>query len=906
MSTPLPDEPLREDIRLLDGLLDQVLSEQGAPQLPARVQQVRDLARARHDGDAAADAALVTELATLDPAAARELTRAFSSYFALANLAEQVDRLRRRREQSRAGRPPQPGSLAAVVHDLAAQGLDREQVLAALRALEVMPVFTAHPTRATRRTLLAKSQRMARVLALRLDHTDPTPREAARQRADLRRQIELAWQTDEQPTARPTVADEVEYVLFHLVEVIYRVLPDFYESLAAALDSAYGPGAGRDLPCPLVRFGTWVGGDMDGNPNVGPETITLTLERQRRLILARYRDEVATLSDELSQSEDRVRIDPAVTQRLDEYRALLPAAAAALPRRSADMPYRLLLRLVQARLEAALNDAPGAYAGADELLADVRLVAASLDAPGGGHGGLDLVRALERRVLTFGFHLATLDLRQDAEVHRRAVGVLLGEPDFAARPAPARAAALRRALAGTAPVGAAREDSDADAELARCLDVLRTAGAMRRRHGPRALGPYIISMAQGADDVLAVLLLARQAGLVDDGGHVDLDVAPLFETVDDLEHAGATLDDLLRDAICREHLRGRGDRLLVMLGYSDSSKISGLLASRWALYNVQSDLAARADAAGVELTFFHGRGGTVSRGGSKPREAVLADPCGALRGRLRLTEQGEIVHLKYGLRGIAGRTLELLTGAVLETTVLCSPRSRPEPAWVAVLELAARAGREDYRRLVHEHADFHDYFRGATPIDVIERLAIGSRPPSRRSGRGVENLRAIPWNFAWTQNRHLLTAWYGVGRGLTEAAAAHGEQTLLDMAAGWPFFANLLADLAMVLAKADVEIAARYAALAGPAGAEVFPIVRSRWDETREWVLRLRDEDELLDREPALQRSLRQRAPVIDPLGLLQVDLLARWRAGDRQDAALESALFETVRGIAQGLQNSG
>ena len=530
---------------------------------------------------------------------------------------------------------------------------------------------------------------------------------------------------------------------------------------------------------------------------------------------------------------------------------------------------------------------------------------------------------------TFGFHLATLDLRQDSEVHRRAAGRLLEEADFAARPAPARAAALRRALgdavtaattmttvaptataATSTPATAAPPSRDADtaadAELHRCLDVLRTAAAMRRRHGPSALGPYIISMAQGADDILAVLLLARAAGLVAADGHVDLDIAPLFETVDDLERAAATLDDLLRDAICREHLRARGDRLLVMLGYSDSSKISGLLASRWALYNVQSDLAARADAAGIGLTFFHGRGGTVSRGGSKPREAVLADPCGALRGRLRVTEQGEIVHLKYGLRGIAGRTLELLAGAVLETTVLCSPRSRPRPEWVAVMEAAARAGRDDYRRLVHDHADFHDFFRGATPIDVIERLAIGSRPPSRRSGRGVENLRAIPWNFAWTQDRLLLPAWYGVGRGLTEAAAAHGEPVLQDMAREWPFFANLLADLAMVLVKADIGIAARYAALAGPAGAAVFPIVRSRWEETREWVLRLRDEDELLDREPALQGSLRRRGPVIDPLCLLQVDLLARWRAGDRQDAALESALFETVRGIAQGLQNSG
>jgi phosphoenolpyruvate carboxylase len=895
------DQALQDDVRLLGGLLEQVLSDLGGPPLLARVESVRGTARARRDGDPAADAELVRQLAGLSPAAAGVLTRAFSSFCSLVNLAEQVHRLRRRREQSREGGRPQPGSLAAVMRDLAAQGLGLWQVREALSVMEVTPVFTAHPTRAMRRTLLAKSQRMARTLSIRLDQTDPTLRETARQRDELRRQIELAWQTDEQPGARPTVADEVEYVLFHLIEVIYRILPGFYESVGQALEDAYGPGAGQELPCPLVRFGSWVGGDMDGNPNVGPQTIRATLERQRRLILGRYRDEVAALCEELSQSRNRVRVAAEVLQRVEEYRALLPATAAVLPRRSADMPYRLLLRLMQGRLEASLADVPGAYLGADELLADLRLILDSLAAPGGGGGGFALLKALERCVLTFGFHLATLDLRQDSELHRRVAGRVLGDEAFASRPAAERAARLHAALEQADP-----PSLPDDEETTRCLDVLRTMGEMRRRHGPRALGPYIISMAQGADDVLALLLLARRAGLVGANGAADLDVTPLFETVDDLERAPATVDGLLKDPICREHLASRGDRLLVMLGYSDSSKISGIMASRWALYQVQEELASLADDAGVQLTFFHGRGGTVGRGGSKPRAAVLADPCGALRGRLRLTEQGEIVHTKYGLRGIADRTLELLTGAVLETTVLCSPRSRPEPPWVAVMDLAASTGRADYQQLVHDHPAFHDYFRLATPIDVIERLEIGSRPASRRGGRGVENLRAIPWVFAWTQNRHLLPAWYGVGRGLTEAAAVHGPQTLQAMAARWPFFANLLSDLAMVLAKADLEIAARYAELAGAAGQEVFPIIRERWLETQEWVLRLRDEAVLLDREPALQSSIRLRNPYVDPVSVLQVDLLARWRATDRQDAELERALFETVRGIAQGLQNTG
>ena len=900
------DQALRDDVRLLGGILGQVLSDLGGPPLLERVEGARRLARDRREHDAAAETELVRRLSGQSPAAARELTRAFSSFFALVNLAEQVHRIRRRREQSREGRPPQAGSLAAVLRELAGQGVGLAQVRETLARLEVMPVFTAHPTRATRRTLLAKSQRMARSLLIRLDQDDPTPREAARVRADLRRQIELAWQTDEQPTARPTVAEEAEYVLFHLVEVVYQILPGFYESLAQALDEAYGPGAGQDLPCPLVRFGTWVGGDMDGNPNVGPQTIRDTLERQRRLILGRYQADLAQLCEEMSQSQSRVRVSTELLERVQAYRVLLPATAERLPRRSADMPYRLLFRLMQARVEAALTEGVGAYQSAQELLADLRLAQASLLAPGGGAGGAHLLLALERRVLTFGFHLATLDLRQDAELHRRVAGRLLGREDFPARPATERAELLRAALSAEAGGAAAVAPLESDEETGRCLDVLRTLAAMRQRHGDGALGPYIISMAQGADDVLALLLIARRAGLAGVDGALALDVAPLFETVDDLERAEATVASLLTDPVCRGHLRSRGDRLLVMLGYSDSSKISGIAASRWALYRVQETLAARADEAGIELSFFHGRGGTVGRGGSKPRAAILADPCGALRGRLRLTEQGEIVHTKYGLRGIAERTLELLTGAVLETTVLCSPRSHPEPGWVRAMDTLAAAGRADYQMLVHDHPAFHDYFRLATPIDVIERLEIGSRPASRRSGRGVENLRAIPWVFAWTQNRHLLPAWFGVGRGLEQAAAETGAETLQAMAARWPFFANLLADLAMVLSKADLEISARYAELAGEAGLEIFPIIRQRWVETRDWVLRLRDEDELLDREPALKRSIRLRNPYVDPMSLLQVDLLARWRATGRQDGELERALFETVRGIAQGLQNTG
>jgi phosphoenolpyruvate carboxylase len=387
---------------------------------------------------------------------------------------------------------------------------------------------------------------------------------------------------------------------------------------------------------------------------------------------------------------------------------------------------------------------------------------------------------------------------------------------------------------------------------------------------------------------------------------VAIDVAPLFETVADLDLAGATLERLLSDPLYRAHVAARGDRQIVMLGYSDSSKESGLAASRWALYRAESALSAAAEQAGVELTLFHGRGGTPSRGGSKPRAGILAQPPGVMKGRLRVTEQGEIIHAKYGLRGIALRTLELMTGAVLEASALDPDRREAKAGWRDAMDTVAAESRSVFRGLVYDDPDFLPYFRQATPIDVIERLEIGSRPASRRSGGGIESLRAIPWVFSWMQNRHLLPGWYGVGRGLEAALAAHGEATLRDMAQEWPFFTNLLADVEMALAKSDMGIAGRYARLAGEVGARLFPGIRAEHERTAGLICRLLGTGEILEHEPVLQRSIRLRNPYVDPISVLQVDLLERWRAEDRSDADLEAALKVTVRGIARGMQNTG
>lgn len=895
------DRALRADVHLLGAMLGETIRAFGGEELYERVETVRRASIRLRGGDGDAAAELSSALDGLPPALARELTRAFSTYFSLANMAEQVQRIRRRREQQRPGHPPQPGSLLAAVASLKERGLPLEAVRETLGRLRIEPVFTAHPTRAVRRSLLAKSQRIARALVDRLEQPDPTPGEARRIEERLRTEIEQIWQTGEQPMARPTVSDEVEYVLFYIAEVIYRVVPGFYEALEAALEEVYGPGSGAGLPASLVRFGTWVGGDMDGNPNVGPETMLATLSRQREVVLGLYETEAKRLYGQFSQTIGRATVSPAVVARARECARLDLPGRAALPGRYADMPYRGILLAIRGRLEATRLEHGPVYDGPQELRADLALIEESLTAAGGG-GALSLVRRLLRRVDTFGFHLAALDVRQDSLVHRRAAGRLLGIEGFADLPRDERARRLDAALAQPDPA----DEPPHDDELVLTLETLRTVRTARRRFGVEAVGPYIVSMAQGPDDALALLLLARRAGLVEDSGAVPLDIAPLFETVDDLENARATLSALLADERYRAHLARRGMKQLVMLGYSDSSKISGLPASRWALYRAQEELVAVAEAAGVTLSFFHGRGGTVGRGGGKPRQAILADPCGALQGRLRLTEQGEIVHGKYGLRGIAERTLELMGGAVLETTALCSPRSRPLPEWTAAMDTVAGEGRAAWNALVREDAAFFDYFREATPIDVIERLQIGSRPASRRSGRGVENLRAIPWVFAWTQSRHGLPGWYGLGEGLAAAERSHGPAALRTMAADWPFFATMLADVEMVLAKADMGIAERYSGLAGAEGARLFARVRDSFEDTRARVLALREGRELLEREPALRRSIELRNPYVDPMSRLQVDLLARWRASGREDRDLELALFDTVRGIARGMQNTG
>ncbi|WP_426702101.1 phosphoenolpyruvate carboxylase [Rhodanobacter sp. Col0626] len=890
-----PDGPLREDVGRLGAMVGRMLAEQGGSALFERVEQVRTAAiRRRREGDSMDE--LAGSLAGLDAVAAEALARAFATYFQAVNTAEQVHRIRRRRDYQREGSAPQPESLLDVLGQLKAQGVAADELLGWLDRLWIEPVFTAHPTEAVRRSLLEKEQAIVRSLIDGFDR-ERTPQERKEDDDRIYMALSSGWQTAEASSVRPTVQDEHHHVGFYLANPLYRIVPALYESLADALQSVYGVAV--KLP-QFLGFATWVGGDMDGNPNVGADTIAASLSTQRAHVLEHYVADVSSLARLLSQTEGRVKVDPRLQERLDDYRSRFPAAAQRVRPRHADMPYRSLLTVIGARLEATQQDDHSeGYTSKAELLDDLQLIAASLVDHGGLHAGAYAVQRLIRRVRTFGLHLARLDVRQDSRVHDDALAELQGDTEWPQREPGERTQRLRDYASGEVrfPIS--------HAEVVMSLyDVFATLGDARRRYGRDAVGLYIISMARSAADVLAVLALARYGGLVEDNA-VPLNVAPLFETVDDLKNAPDTLRALLDDPVYRRHLAARNDQQWVMLGYSDSGKDGGTLASRWGLQRAQVELLEVANAAGIQLAFFHGRGGSASRGGARITPALMSSPRGAVAGVLRVTEQGEVIHRKYGIRALALRNLEQTVGAVLRASLRPRETEPREERWREQMNTLSANSRKTYRAFV-EHEHFVDYFRTATPIDVIEQMTLGSRPASRRSMLGVHDLRAIPWVFAWTQCRSILPGWYGLGSALEQGAQQFGEAALVEMARDWPFFNNLLDDVEMVLAKCDLDIAEAFSKLSGPLHGEFFGLVRSEFERTRHWLLRLKGSDALLQGNPRLAASIHLRNPYVDPMSLLQVDLLQRWRAGERSDDTLLQALVACVNGVSQGLQNTG
>ncbi len=1007
-------DPLRREVRLLGALLGQVLVEQGGPELLDLVERVRGRAIALRSGpDPEKRRRLAEDFDNLDLATAEQLARAFTRYFQLVNLAEEKQRVRALRRRERMTSDGYVGgSVGAAVRELAARGWDRSQIEAFLTGLSIHPVLTAHPTEARRRTFLVALRHVYSLLD-RLDDPRLSPREDREVRRRLREAITILWQADDLREIRPSPLDEVRSAMVFFDATLFGVAPRVLRALDAALDmvpdlapdqatgaagpdrpprAAYlaalrgGADAGRTgtrppRVTPFLRWGTWIGGDRDGNPNVTAAVSRATLRIQADHVLRAYEHVAERLLQTVALSTSGRDVPPDLDAWLGVEAARHPEAARELSRRFAAEPFRRAfgfigerLRHTRARLVgvgfsadpapltddlatssradrglariAASDGAPGTrravgpetaggldaasgpaasgpaaagagqadrgYASPEELLADLRMIQAALAAAGAGRVAWGDVQEFVWQVQTFGFHLAELEIRQHAAVHEAALAVL-------------RAGGDRRA------------EASPGVPVEEVLDTFRAIGELQAVFGEEACRRYVISFTRGPEDVLAVLELARFADPW--GGLTDrLDVVPLFESLDTLQAAGPLLRALLRDPIYRAHLDRRGRRQEVMLGYSDSNKESGFLAASWALHRAQAALAAAAAEEGIELTLFHGRGGAIGRGGGPTNRAILAMAAGSVRGRLKHTEQGEVIAAHYGNPAIALRELEQAVHAVIGAS---TPEHDGRVAlgaerWGAAMDELAEVARVAYRALVWDEPAFAAYFAAATPISEISGLKIGSRPAARaRTGdaaagaRGfiaadgtapslgsssLENLRAIPWVFAWSQSRAFVPGWFGLGTALHAFRRRHGEAGLRDlreMYRSWPFFTSTLDNAEMVLAKVDLGVAASYANLARdvPRATRFWETIREEYERSVAGLLAVTGRARLLDGSPVVQRSIELRNPYVQPLSEVQVRLLARLRALPAGDPARERILRVvqlTVNGVAAGLQGTG
>lgn len=892
------DKALRDDVRRLGRLVGQLVEEQGGEALFDLVEAARRAAIAHREGDSEATRRLGELIAELAPQTASEFIRAFSTYFQMVNTAEQVHRIRRRRAYLKDSNKAQPYGVLDTLRRLKAKGVGREDVQQALERVEFEPVFTSHATEVTRRTLLRKQHSIAKRLVQMIDPY-LTPQELNSLIGQIRLDMTTGWQTEDH-TDTPDLGDEAEHVLFFMTDVLYRVIPPFYQGIESALAETYDEDALRVHVPVLVRFGSWIGGDMDGNPDVTGKRIRAMLARHRSLVLDQYYDECHDLARNLSQTESRIGVSNELRDRTAFYASHFPKAAHAVPSRHRKMPYRVFLRLVAARLSSTYNDDAFPYESPDEFSADIELIADSLRANHGQHAGLFAINRLLRRVQTFGFHMATLDVRQRSDVHMRVVAEGLDEPVWDKFTSARATIRIKDALERRESPG-----GSLSSEARRTLSVFQAIAHCRRKYGKLSIGPYIVSGATGPEDVLSVLLLARWGHLGPKNQDVPLDIAPLFETVQDLENAASIMGSLLGDERYRHHLRARGDRQIVMIGYADSKHDGGVMSAAWTMHKAQKALLETARSFGIALTVLHGRGGTISRAGRRINDAVIATATGSNPAPLRMTEPGERIRAKYGLRGIAIRTLEQTIGALLEVSAIPPESHTHEPEWAEIMQQIADSSREAFHRLVDFSGDFARYYRLATPIDVIERLnLISDRDHAEEDDSAQTSARR--WEFAWVQNRCLLTAWYGFASGVGAALEQHGEDAVRAMFDAWPFARVLIADIELSLAKSDIEIAERYSELAGELHAKFYPGIRAEYNRSVEFVLRLTGQSELLESAPNLSRAIRLRNPYVDPMSFLQVDLLQRWRRTGSQDGAMLKALRASINGIAHGLQNTG
>ena len=903
---------LSDDIFLLGDILGDVIQRLAGDEMFATEEEARALGKAfRAEGDAAGDRlALLVAGASIDEA--NVLVRAFTNYFQLVNLAEDNERIRRIRARELATHPaPRRGSIREAVGILRDQGMGAAGMQALLANASVRLVLTAHPTEARRRTVIDKLARVFTVIR-DLDERQMMPLEIERTRTRLAATIAELWASNEVRAVKPTVIDEVRAGLVYLRSTLVHVIPALYRDLEEACAVLY-PGAEIVVP-PFLTFGSWIGGDRDGNPNVTPGVTRDALEIMRVSALQMLEERFGELAGRLSMSERVSGAHPLVTEMIASYRQRFPELGAELARVNGDEPFRQIVTLMRERLRATRKGWPVGFVDSADLLADLRVLEASLRLRRQDPVLFGDLHDVIRQVEVFGFHLAVLDIRDHSARHERAVADALAVTgvvaDYRALPEDERVALLRREIANPRPLLPAglAGFSAIGREVVETFEVIRSG--LEGAHAG-AIESYIISAAEAPSDVLEVLLLMKETRLAGVGGAgARLRIAPLFEAGETLASAADTMSALLEEPVYRTALAATGSGQEIMIGYSDSNKDVGYLGSGWALYDAQVRLAQVFQDRGVPLTYFHGRGGSIGRGGGPTNVAILAQPRGTVDGRIKLTEQGEVISARYSTEPIAHREIELAVGASLVSTVGAFPQ--PEGKRLASFEAAmhdlAAWSTGVYRALVYGDAGFVPFFYEATPIREIAELQLGSRPARRTASSRIEDLRAIPWVFSWTQVRVILPGWYGVGSALVRAEGVYGLPFLQAMEREWPFFQALLANAELGMAKADMAIAQRYVdalVTPGPDRDRIWGAILEEYERSREQVLRVTGQARLLDRDPVLQRAIARRNPYVDPLSFMQVELLRRLRAADQPDGLLLPVLL-AINGIANAMKNTG
>jgi len=924
------ERPLVEDIRLLGRILGDVIREQESPEIYELIEKIRKLSVAfRRDADQEADKALKKLLKGLSGEHAVSVIRGFTYFSHLANLAEDRHHIRRRAIHERVG-DTQEGSIEVALQRLRWAGITPKIISQTLAHSFVSPVLTAHPTEVQRQSILSAERDIADLLTERDEikaraavvnaaKDALTPKELAVNEQRMRARVMQLWQTRLLRFSKLTVADEIENSLSYYESTFLREIPKIYAALEEAL--------GTHPVAPFLRMGQWIGGDRDGNPNVNAQTLQHALKRQADVALRHYLTEVHFLGSELSLSAMLVEFPPA-----------MKALAEKSPDTNAhriDEPYRRALTGMYARLAATLKSLTGGdaarhavepqnpYTDSDSFLADLKVIQSSLNSHHAKALAAQRLDPLIRAVEVFGFHLATVDLRQSSDQHEKVVGELLAtariEKDYASLDEASKRTVLIKLLNDARPlrIPGANYSDHAQSELS----IFEEARLARTTYGTEAIRHYIISHTETVSDLLEVLLLQKEVGLMrgtlDDNARVDLIVVPLFETIEDLRNSAGIMREFYALPGIANLIRRSGAEQDIMLGYSDSNKDGGIFTSNWELYRAEvalvEDFERLANSHNIQLRMFHGRGGTVGRGGGPSYQAILAQPPGTVRGQIRLTEQGEVIGSKYANPEIGRRNLETLVAATLEATLLQPTKTAPRHFLETAAQLS-KASMDAYRHLVYETAGFNDYFFGATPIREIAELNIGSRPASRKANQKIEDLRAIPWGFSWGQCRLTLPGWYGFGSAVekfldrpTDKEQKAALALLQKMVKQWPFFKTLLSNMDMVLAKSDLALASRYSELVSDAKLRkrIFTAIEAEWHKTAEAMSLLTGEKHRLANNPALARSIRHRFPYIDPLHHLQVELIRRYRDG-KADERVQRGIHISINGIAAGLRNTG